>query len=52
MRRCGIDRDGECDRMARVSEMRSENEKLGKWEKGDISDNHYSCGRLPDEVNK
>ena len=52
MGRCGIDRDGERDRMTRINEMRSENEKLGKWEKGDISDNHYSCGRLPDEVNK
>ena len=45
MGRCGIDRDGERDRMTRISEMRSENEKLRKWEKGDISDNHYSCMR-------
>ena len=44
-RRFEIDRDGECDRMSIISEMRPENEKLGKWEKGDISDNHYSCGR-------
>ena len=47
MRRCGIDRDGERDRMARIREMGSENEKLGKWEKGDISEHHYSCMRLP-----
>ena len=47
MRRCEIDRDGERDRMTRIREMRSENEKLGKWGKGDISDNHYSCMRLP-----
>ena len=31
VRRCGIDRSGELDRMTRIREMRSENEKLGKW---------------------